>query len=79
MSKNISNWFWAESLRSESDYFTLDHDGGLIVDVDAALENDRFQLQVEGVRILQQMATSESSPSSEDGCAYIVDAVSRRR
>lgn len=79
MSRNISKWFWAESLRSESDYFTLDHDGGLIVDVDAALENDRFQLQVEGVRILQQMAASEAGQAGEVGDTYIVDAVSKCR
>ncbi|HTE39388.1 MAG TPA: hypothetical protein VK629_01075 [Steroidobacteraceae bacterium] len=55
MPKFLKSLLYPDDLRSDAYVFTLDHDGGLVVSLDALMESKALDMQLEGVRILDDI------------------------
>lgn len=56
-----------EKLREDEYIFTLDHDGGLVVSMDAVEESGAFEAQLAGLHMLYELMDSDAEhPIMED-------------
>jgi hypothetical protein len=55
-----------DSLRTDDYLFTLDHDGGLVVSLDALEKSGALSSQLEGVRLLKELQKKARTRSSQE-------------